>query len=570
MDTVNARTDAIVSSFQPFASSYQSIGRSNTLPFFPKSEKQLARFQQRILTPHLALQRPILSSSELADLYHFPNTDLTKTEGLVKSRSQVLPTPLSIKRSNAKLDVMVGVNQHGGEIQPIGMTAEQRQKHTYVIGKTGMGKTTLLTEMIYQDMLSGKGLAVLDPHGDMFKDLLRLVPENRQKDVIVFNPDDRNWPIGLNLLDPGVEFADEDERNERITDSVIKVFAKLADEKNWGPRMEHNLRSATMTALQLPNPTLYTLQRLLTEKSYQRKVARELKDPVLKQFWQKEFALMGSMQLSNAATPLTNRLGHFITTKMSRHILLQEKTSLNIADIMNEGKILLVNLSKGDITEDQSRFFGIILTAIIWLAANQRSRIPEEERRDFFLYVDEFQNFASPLFSEIVSEGRKFHISLIASHQNLAQIEDKSLVELVATNASTLISLKVGPADEAFLLPYMKPVVEKGDMVNLTPRHFYIKTTADESEDAFSGITVPLDVERSEETKKDVIAYSRKQYATSKKVVEQQMEQLFNPPKPAKKQPKKETPKNESPDKKPSDDKDNKDEKGKSGKLHGA
>ena len=239
---------------------------------------------------------------------------------------------------------------------------------------------------------------------------------------------------------------------------------------------------------------------------------------------------------------------------MSRHILLQSKTSLHIADIMNEGKILLVNLSKGDIDEDQSRFFGTLMTAIIWLAAMQRTKIPEEERREFFLYVDEFQNFATPLFSEIVSEGRKFHISLIASHQNFAQIEDKKLVELLATNASTLISLKVGPADEAFVLPYMKPVVEKGNMVNLAPHHFYIKTTSDESEDAFSGQTVPLAANRSDQVARAAIDYSHKHYATPKAKVEAYMEQLFEQPKPKQEPPTQKPPANGSNDKKSDDD----------------
>ena len=300
-------------------------------------------------------------------------------------------------------------------------------------------------------------------------------------------------------------------------------------------------RSTTLTALQTPDPSLFTIQRLLTNKKYQKQVAASLKDPVLKQFWQEEFALLGKMQLSSVTSPLTNRLGHFITTKMSRHILLQEKTTLRISEVMDEGKILLVNLSKGDIGEDQSFFFGTVLTSFIWMAAYQRSKIPEKQRRDFFLYVDEFQNFASPQFAEIISEGRKFHISLIVSHQNIAQIEDKSLVKLVAGNASSIIALKVGPEDETFILPYMKPEVEKGDIVNLAPFHFYMKTTSDVSEDAFSGVTVPLDTEISDKAKELVLASSRKTYGTPKVKVEKYMDVLFEQEKYSKKSMKKET-----------------------------
>jgi len=533
--TITNRLEAIAESFKPFTSTYQSIRVRSDMPFITTATQHFASFKARVLSPHHLSQPTILSSSELSDLYHFPNTDLTKTEGLVKSRSRELPAPLSISHSDTKLDVVVGVNEHGGEQQLIGMTLEQRRMHTYVIGKTGTGKTTLLTNSIYQDMVSGKGLAVLDPHGDMFQELLSIVPENRRKDVIVFDPSDRNFPIGLNILDPGLEFADDEDREQWITSNVLSVFAKLADEKLWGPRMEHVLRSTTLTALQTPNPSLYTIQRLLTDRPYQRAVAKTLKDPVLKQFWQKEFALMGGMQLSNVTQPLTNRLGHFITTKMSRHILMQEKSTLRIADIMNEGKILLVNLSKGDIGEDQSSFFGTILTSFIWMAAYQRTKIPERERRDFFLYVDEFQNFATPRFAEITSEGRKFRVSLIVSHQNIAQIEDKSILQVMAGNAHTIISLKASPDDEAFILPFMKPVVERGDIVNLAPYHFFMKTTADESEDAFSGMTEPLEVEGSDTVRDEVIAYSQEQYGTPKKTVEAYMEELFTTDKQPKK-----------------------------------
>jgi hypothetical protein len=269
------------------------------------------------------------------------------------------------------------------------------------------------------------------------------------------------------------------------------------------------------------------LQRLLTDRKYQKEVAKTLDDPILKQFWDKEFKLMGSMQMSSATAPLTHRLGHFVTSKMSRNILLQEKSTLRIADIMNEGKILLVNLSKGDLGEDQSKFFGTILTALIWMAAYQRTKIPETKRRDFFVYVDEFQNFATPQFSSITSEGRKFRISLIVSHQNIAQMEDKDIVKVIAGNAATILCLKANPEDEDFILPYMKPEVEKGDIVNLAPYHFYMKVTGDEAEDAFSGQTMQLDIEADDNIKKTVLDNSRKKYAVLKSVVEEDMNKIF-------------------------------------------
>lgn len=532
-DEAESRADELVSSFGQFSNSQQSLEEKGTFPFlFSLALKQrLSQFKNRGLSG----SNPILSSSEIADLYHFPYTDITKTEGLVKSRSRELPAPLSIKKSDKNFDVIIGVNQYGGEINPIGITLEQRLKHMYIIGKTGTGKTTLLTSSIFQDMINSKGLAVFDPHGDMFQELLRIIPGSRKKDVIVFDPSDRDFPIGLNLLSPGIKFSNKEDEHDWITSSVLAVFKKLADEQYWGPRMEHILRNACLTALQTPNPNLYTLQRLLTDKSYQKKVALTLKDPVLKQFWQKEFALMGNMQLSAVTAPLTQRLGSFISSKMSRHILLQEKSSISISNIMDEGKILLVNLSKGDLGEDQSFFFGTILTSFIWMAAYQRTKIPEGKRRNFFLYVDEFQNFATPRFSEITSEGRKFHISLIASHQNIAQVKDKDILKVVAGNANTIVCLKASPDDEAFILPFMDPEVEKGDIVNLAPYNFFMKVTGDESEDAFSGKTVPIDVASSEKIRDEIITFTRKHYATPRVKVEQYLEKLFAEDKPKKK-----------------------------------
>ncbi|HJP81607.1 MAG TPA: type IV secretion system DNA-binding domain-containing protein [Candidatus Saccharimonadales bacterium] len=522
---IDTRLNALTGAFSLFTTLWQSvIVQPKTLLAFSK-ERKIERFRARRLTT--VLHNPVLlSASELASLYHFPAHGAS-AEGLVKSRSPELVTPLSLRRSTTQLDVIVGENRSTDEVQPIGMTLEQRQKHTYIIGKTGMGKTTLLKHAIYQDMVSGKGLMVLDPHGDLFRELLSIVPEERRDDVVIFDPSDRAYPIGLNILDPGIPFSSDEDRVDWITSAVLSIFRKLSDERQWGPRMEHILRNVTMTALQTEAPNLFTLQRLLTDKKYQKKISGSLTDPVLKQFWKQEFAMLGSMQMASVTAPLTHRLGHFITSTLSRHILLQEKTTLRIADIINEGKLLLVNLSKGDIGEDQSEFFGTILTTLVWMAAYQRTKIPEPERRDFFVYVDEFQNFATPQFAAITSEGRKFHIALIVSHQNIAQIEDKRLVKIVAGNAATIISLRANPEDEAFLLPYMKSAVGVGDIVNLAPHHFFMKVATKDSEEAFSGETIPLGMVENKAALDEVIERSRMQYGVERKVVEDALQMYF-------------------------------------------
>lgn len=528
-DNFSVRTDSITASVGPFTSSYQSlVQRGSMLPSRFLFKQRVRQFRQRELSNGLGFN-PILSASELADLYHFPYTDITKVEGLVKSKVKDLPAPLSMKQSTTKLNVIVGNNSYGGENVPIGLTLEQRERHTYVIGKTGMGKTEMLKNMIYQDMAAGYGLAVLDPHGDLFYELLRIIPQNRIHDVVVFNPADKDWPVGLNILSSGISFSDIEEGRDKIVSTVLAIFQKITDEKYWGPRLEHILRNATQTTLFTPTPSFWIIQKLLTSgRDYQKQIASVLKDPVLKQFWEGEFMLLGKMQQSETVSPVTNRIGKFITSIMSRNILLQSKSTLNIQEIMDEGKILLVNLSKGELGEDQSHFFGSLITSLIQLSAYQRIHTPEEKRRNFFLYVDEFQNFATRIFEELSSEGRKWHVPLIPSHQNIAQIRDTALLKIVAGNADTIIALKSGPDDEKFILPFMEPEVEKGGIVNLPPYHFYMKVTNKDSEDAFSGVTALLEVEGSDTIARQVTEYSRKHYATPKKEVEAYLETLFN------------------------------------------
>lgn len=519
------RSKAMRSAMSAYKTKHQSLRTRWNFPSFIFNRYRLFKFTHRLpsLIQHHSNK---LSADEIADIYHFPIPG-TFTENVVQSLSHTLPATLSQKRGT-DVDVVIGHNIHQEQQTDIGLSALARLKHIYLIGSTGTGKTTLLESIIYQDIMNGKGLAVFDAHGDMFQHLLAVMPEHRQKDVIVLDPSDSEYSIGLNILDPGIKFKNENDRNSWISSSVISVFQKLTDEIYWGPRMEHILRNAVLTALQLPNPSLYILQLLLTDKKFQRKAMNTVKDQVLKDFWRNEMIPMGKSQLASTVGPLTNRIGQFITDPVSRNILLQQHSTIRIPEIMNEGKILLVNLSKGDVGEDRSRFFGTILTSLILVTAYQRSKMPEKQRRDFYLYIDEFQNFAAPSFEDIASEGRKFHIALTVSHQNVAQIDDQKLLKVMAGNTHTIICFRSGPSDEDFILPFMEPAVEKGNIVNLPPHHFYMKTVTDESELAFSGITVPLETKGSKQNAKRVIAASRKQYATPRKDVEAYIDSLFS------------------------------------------
>lgn len=522
----DARQTGLTSSFSQFTSDYQSLIQKGItpIPFFSglAINKRLKDFQER----NLSGKNAILSSSELTDLYHFPNMDITKIEGLVKSKSSHLPAPNSLKQDESEIDVLVGNNTYGGEVTPVGLRKIDRKQHTYIVGKTGMGKSTIIEGMALQDIQNGKGVTVIDPHGDMVEHLLTLIPKSRQKDVIYLNPFDKAFPVGLNILSPGTDYEDVEEEHRRIAATVMSIFMKITPEKHWGQRMEHVLRNAVLTALQIPKeagdtpyPSLYTIQRLLIDKQYRKTVTGLIPDPILKQFWSKEFSLFTTNKLGDLISPLTNKIGEFITDPLSRFILLQENSTINLSDIMNNEKILLVNLSKGNLGEERSAFFGTIIIALIQLATYSRSQIREKERKDFFVYIDEFQNFATPHFTELFSESRKYHVYFTPSHQNIAQINDPRTAMIIKGNSGNYIVLKGSSDDEKVMLPILSPEVTEGQIVNLPPHQFIMKVTNEESDDAFSGVTIPIELAGSEKVKEAIIEHSRNAYATPRETV---------------------------------------------------
>ncbi|MGI8420049.1 MAG: type IV secretory system conjugative DNA transfer family protein [Candidatus Levyibacteriota bacterium] len=530
----DTRQTGLISSFGQFSSEYQSLTIKSqiAIPFISNRifRKRVTDFYQRNVSSGPA----ILSASELSDLYHFPNMDITKIEGLSKSKSYQLPAPISMKGDSDGLDVIVGRNTYGGESTPVGLRKQDRRQQTYIVGKTGMGKSTIIEGMAIQDMQNNKGLAVVDPHGDMVEHLLTIIPKFRQKDVIYLSPFDKQFPIGLNILNPGTVYSDPEEEMRRIAGIVMSIFMKITPPKHWGQRMEHILRNAVLTMLQVPTGTsdtpfvsFYSIQKLLTDSSYRKIISGKLRDPILKQFWEKEYALFTKNKQGDLISPLTNKIGEFITDPLSRFILLQKESTVNMSEIMDQGKILLVNLSKGNLGEERSAFFGTIITSLIQLATYARTQIPEEQRRDFFVYVDEFQNFATPHFTELFSESRKYRVFFTPSHQNIAQIDDLKLAKIIQGNSGNFIALKESPDDERTLLPLFSPEVKEGQIVNLAPYHFFMKITNAESEDAFSAETIPVDLQGSESIKDAVIENSRRYYATPREDVEKQLDELF-------------------------------------------
>lgn len=510
------RVRGLLSSFGTFSlHNYQSLVHIK-IPRFPIVKKYLSFvFRKRIIgvTPI-----SLLSVSEISDLFHFPYTRNTKTEDLVKTHSKQLPAPLALKKVS-QLDSIFANNLYGGTSTPIGLTKEERRRHIYILGATGTGKSTLLLSMITQDIKNRKGICVIDPHGDLIEKILPSIPKERLQDVIYFNPDDIGYPIGINLLELSEGLSEEDSLREKefITESIISLFHKIYADKYSGPRMEYILRNTIYTAYTVPNRTLFTVYKLLINTPFRKSVTNNLTDENLKDFWKYEFSKAGDYQKVKMISPITNKIGRFLFSPTAKRILEQEKSTINFDEIMDSGKILLCNLSKGRIGEDNSEVFGIVIMAKIQLAALKRARVDQENRKDYYLYVDEFQNFATPAFAQILSEARKYRLNAILAHQTTSQLEDKSLVHVTLANTGTIICFRTAnPEDERLILPQFYPYINEGEIAALPSFNFYMKINAINPEEPFSGITIPFDSFTDKNTMKEVIAYSRSHYALKK------------------------------------------------------
>lgn len=510
--TAIKRVRGFTSSLSSFSNaSYQYFSKARDIRWKLIEKLQLFAFKNRVNLLHFS----ILSVSEIADLYHFPFTATTRTEDIQKIHSKELPAPVSLKKAG-NLDVVFAKNTYGGSTTMIGLSQEERRRHMYILGATGTGKSTMLLSMIDQDMQNGKGLCVIDPHGELIESILPLIPEDRIKDVVYFNPDDISYPVGLNLLElpNDVEGDLLLREKELITESIISLFHKIYDDKYSGPRMEYILRNTIHTAFTTENPTLFTIYKLLINEDFRKKVTRNLDDENLNDFWKYEFSKAGDYQKVKMISPITNKIGRFLFSPTAKRILEQEKSTINFDDIMDSGKILLCNVSKGKIGEDNSAVFGALIMTKIQLAALKRARQKSTDRKDFYLYVDEFQNFATPSFAQILSEARKYKLNAILAHQTTSQLEDKSLVNVTLANTGTVICFRTAnPEDERLILPQFIPYVQPGEIDKLPSFHFYIKISALRAEEPFSGETMPIAVPEDDTKVQRIIEASRQHFA---------------------------------------------------------
>lgn len=399
-----------------------------------------------------------------------------------------------------------------------GIKSDDRRRHMYVVGKTGMGKSEMLKNMAIQDIQNGKGVAIIDPHGELVEDLLLAIPSERINDVVYFNPADVDFPIAFNIL----ESVNDAHQKNLVASGLIGIFKKLwAD--SWGPRLEYLLRNAILALLDYPGATLLGVTRILVDKEYRKKVMEKVKDPIVKSFWTQEFSKYSQQFQVEAISPIQNKVGQFLSLSLIRNIIGQVKSTIDLREIMDKKKILLLNLSKGRIGEDASALLGAMMITKIQMAVMGRVDMPESEREDFYLYVDEFQNFVTDSFADILSEARKYRLNLIMAHQYIAQLttNDSTRVrDAVFGNVGTLVTFRVGADDAEFLAKEFVPTFDETDLVNLTKFDIYLRLMIDGvASTPFSASTLPP-FSKDQMNADKIIKVSQERYASKREVIE--------------------------------------------------
>jgi len=417
-------------------------------------------------------------------------------------------------------------NDHKEQVTPIAITnwrdirkhfgikQKNRRGHMYVVGKTGTGKSSLLGNMIISDIANGNGLALIDPHGDLAETVLKFIPQHRVKDVIYLNPGDLEYPVPLNFLEK-VEPA----YRHRIVSGLISVFKKIWHEF-WGPRLEHLLRFALFTLLDYPESTLLDVTRLFTDVPFRAKVLAYITQEAVRAFWQSEFDKYSPYLRSEAVSPILNKMGQFLTNSPLRNIVGQKDNTFNLRKVMDEGKILIANLSKGAIGEDNCALLGAMLVTQIQLAALSRANVKEQERRPFYLYVDEVHNFLTQSFADVLSESRKYGLNLVLAHQYASQLQEE-MRNAIFGNVGTIISFRVGADDAKYLAREFAPAFDEPDFVSLPNYRIYLKLMIDGvTSQPFSALTLPLS-EQGISKSDEIVIESRRRYGRLRKEVEQ-------------------------------------------------
>ena len=460
----------------------------------------------------------ILNISELASVYHLPHTNV-ETPNIVWASSKTAepPAKLPMLTGDPTFDENIsafGLTDFRGIKHQFGMYRRDRSRHVYIIGQTGSGKSGLLTLFALSDIYHNQGYCIIDPHGDLATDNLKFIPESRIKDVVYFNPADTQYPMAFNPLE-----VYDPARKPNISSEVIGVLKRMFGE-SWGPRLEHILRYTLLALLDRPQTTMLDISRMLTDKDFRKETLEYCQDVTVLQFWKQEFGSWGDKQVTESVAPILNKVGAFTANPIIRNIIGQPKSSFDIRKIMDEGKILVVNLSKGLIGEDNAAILGAFLVTKVQLAAMSRSDIENvDDRRPFYLYVDEFQNFATDSFAVILSEARKYGLNLTVANQYTSQMTE-AVRDAVFGNVGTTISFRVSADDAPILSKQFEPVFEAQDLLNLNNRHFVVSMIINgEKTPAFSATTLSIPKPPNDLMPR-IVKYSRMTYARTRDEVE--------------------------------------------------
>ena len=456
----------------------------------------------------------IINIEELASLYHMPNISV-ETPNIAWSRSKKIEPPMNLPKNGEDGVTVFAETDYRGNRYEFGIKSVDRRKHFYLLGKTGVGKSTVFKNMFISDILRGDGACMVDPHGELIEELLDFIPPERVEDVIYFNPTDTLYPIGFNLL----ELKDKSQR-DLIADGVVEVFKKQFG-TSWGPRLQYILTNTVATALEAQGTTLLSVTRLLLDKNYRKFILKQVNDPILIKFWEEEYAQMSQNNrlLAESVSPIQNKVGRFISSAVTRNIIGQVKSTIDLREIMDTKKILLVNLAQGKLGEETASLLGGMIITRLQSTALERVDIPSDERNDFYLFVDEFQNFATDSFAKILSEARKFKLDLCMTNQYIDQLP-LTVRQAIFGNVGTLGSFVVSQSDASILEKEFAPTVSSEDLVSLDAHSMYLKLCIDGmTSTTFSARSLPPRFEPFG-LRSQVVARSREKYGTPKDVIE--------------------------------------------------
>lgn len=509
----------LTTSFAQFSSELNSLTKVSVLNKYGFMLNFVYKFFPLFHIPFKKWQSTsVLSVEELATLFHFPNKTV-ETPFINWLKAKTAPVSSEVPTEGG---TYMGHGYHRGERRPVHVLREDRRRHVYIIGKTGVGKSVLLEDMAIQDIRNGDGVCFIDPHGDAVERILKYIPPERAEDVIYFDPSDTERPMGMNLLE-----ANSEEEKHFMTTSIINLMYKLYDPQRTGivgPRFEHTVRNAMLTVMSEPGSTFIEIVRILTDPSYVKELLPKVQDPIVRRFWTDQMEQTSDFHKSEVLDYIVSKFGRFVTNSTIRNIIGQSESAFEFRDVMDNKKILLINLSKGRLGEENSSFLGLVIIPKILVAAMSRQEIPEDDRKDFFLYVDEFQNFATPDFATILSEARKYRLGLTVANQFIGQMDDE-VKNAVFGNVGSLISFRLGVTDASFIAREFQPTFSEQDLQNVERFHAYMKTIVDNDPVPAFSVDLTKDMkafkaEANEKIAEAIVELSRLKYGKPRKMVE--------------------------------------------------